>query len=221
MTALFFKLFLISVSALLLYRLLFMGRRVSVVTGPFSFFEEDDSDIKIAGKEPVKKSDDALADANELEKHRKNGNLEKARLLGAALSEKIVSQDGEACFGQDVAESEGVRIQRRLLLTFVIANTVSEHIKSNVLQDVILDVFYNKLKQSLPEFYDDISQTGSFSFYTLCARRGGNIEESIADTFAKLSGKEGDPVSKELGKALYLRFYDVISNTIDSFGIKQ
>jgi hypothetical protein len=195
--------------------------RLQAAADSFSFFEEDDSDIKIAGEKPAVTADDTLTDANELEAQRRCGNLERARLLGAELAGKIVSKDGESNFGQDSAESDSTRIQRRLLLSFAFVNTVEEHIKSSVLQGVVLDVFYDKLKEALPGFYDDISESGSFSFYTLCARRGGDVESSVGHTFAMLAGKGGDAVTEELGKSLYLRFIDVALETIKSFDIKQ
>lgn len=192
----------------------------------FSFFgagEEDDSDIKIAGEE---KSDDGgehsvETEMNELEVQRRNGNLEKARLLGAALTEKIIGQDGESTFGEDIAEDAETRAQRRMLLAFAAINTVESNVKSEVLQGVIINVFYDTLKKSLPEFYNDIGESGSFSFYTLCVRRGGDVDTAIGQTFAMLANKSGSNVMAELGKALYMRFVDVTKNTIKSFNITQ
>lgn len=184
-------------------------------------FEEDDSDIKIAGQEPAKSVDDSQDEASELEQQRQNGNLEKAHALGAALSEKIISQDGESGFSQDSSEDGNTRMQRRLLLAFAAFHTVETNIKSEVLQGVAVNTFYNTLKESLPEFYEDINESGSFSFYTLCVRRGGNIESCIGHTFAMLSGREGDAVMEELGTALYLRFVDVTLKTIKSFKFVQ
>ena len=212
-----------------LWRRSIMAHRIVPASASFiDFFEkdgngseDDDSDIKIAGAEPVKSTDDALVDATELESQRCCGNLEKAHNLGASLSLKIISEDGESTFGQDCHENILMRRQRRLLLAFSAVNTVEESIKSKVLQGVVLNVFYNALQKSLPGFYDDISKSGSFSFYTLCVRRGGDVESSIGNTFAMLVGKDGDTVMEELGKALYLRFEDVTLKAIKSFDFKQ
>lgn len=183
--------------------------------------EDEDSDIKIAGDRTENKPVDTLSDAKELERQRKCGNLEKAHTLGEALSEKIICEDGESTFGQDSAEDEKIRMQRRLLLAFAACNAVETNIKSRVLQGVVLNVFYDSLKNSLPGFYDDISESGSFSFYTLCIRRGGNVERCIGDTFAMLTGREGDQIMEELGEALFMRFLDVANKTIKSFKLIQ
>lgn len=195
-------------------------RRKPVTDGVFRFFEEDDSDIKIAGK-PAPKTDEALAEASELEAQRGCGNLDKAHALGAELAEKIISEDGESAFGQDSDESDILRTQRRLLLAFSVISTVTERIKSSVLQGVIMKVFYDTLQKAMPDLCSNINTSGSFSFYTLCARRGGNVESCVGHTFAMLAGKEGDAVLEEFGIALYLRFVDVTRKTIDSYNLKQ
>lgn len=196
-------------------------RRQPAAEGVFRFFEEeDDSDIKIAGA-PKPETDEALEEANELEAQRSCGNLDKAHALGVELARKVISEDGEADLGQDGDEGEILRTQRRLLLAFSVISTVAERIKSNVLKGVVLKVFYDSLQQSLPDLYKDINSSGSFSFYTLCARRGGNVENCIGSTFAMLAGKEGDAVLEEFGKALYLRFVDITNKTIDSYNLKQ
>lgn len=207
-------------AALLFGTAFIIFRRRPAADGVFRFFEEDDSDIKIAGK-PAPKTDEALAEANELEAQRSCGNLDKAHALGAELAQKVISEDGESTFGQSREEGNALRTQRRLLLAFSVISTVTECIKSSVLQGVVLKVFYDAVQKSLPDFYNDINSSGSFSFYKLCARRGGNIVNCIGSTFAMLAGKEGDAVLEEFGKALYLRFVDVTRKTIDSYNLKQ
>jgi hypothetical protein len=183
---------------------------------------DDDSDIKIAEEKPFsKKTEDTTRDANELEAQRRLGNLEKAHLLGEALSDKIVDEDGESEFGEDSSEDTGMRTQRRLLLAFAACSSIEKNIKSNVLQGVVLNVFYDTLKKSLPEFYSDISESGSFSFYTLCVRRGVDVDYNVGCTFAMLCGKENDSVIEGLGEALYIHFVDIVRKTIEFFDFKQ
>lgn len=183
--------------------------------------EEDDSDIKIAGGKIEQPKVDTLEDANELENQRVCGNLEKAKKLGKTLSDKIIDEDGECSFGSDSNEDDKTRIQRRILLAFAACESVENNIKSRVLQGVVLNVFYDTLKNALPDFYEDINGSGSFSFYTLCARRGGDVPHSVGETFAMLVAKEGDRVMEELGEALYIRFGDASLKIIESFNIKQ
>lgn len=220
MTIFLFFLVLICAAVALWQSAFSASRRCLASDGFFNFFIEDDSDIKIAGEEPVNNTDSAQTDASELEVQRRCGNLEKAHALGTLLSDKIISQDGESSFGQDSDEDTLTRTQRRLLLAFAALSTVESNIESHVLQGVVKNVFYDSLKKLLPNFYEDISKSASFSFYMLCDRRGGDIERSIGHTFAMLVAKEGDTVIEELGKALYLRFVDVTLQSIRSFDLK-
>lgn len=197
------------------------------VSCPFYFADnpvEDDSDIKIAGKENPEKNSELSVEkeVGELKTQRKNGNLDKARLLGKDIYKKIISQDGESSFGEDdTAEDTQLRKERRQLLVFTAIDTVESKMKSRVLAGIVTNEIYNELKTNVPEFYSDIKESGSFSFYTLCVRRGKDIQDTIGQTFAMLAGKSGDSVTAELGKALYIRFFDVTVNTIDSFNISQ
>lgn len=179
---------------------------------------EDDSDMKIAGREPKEDTGAAvITEVNALKIQRENGNVDKANRLGAELCGKFIDKDGISAFGSDKAEPAVLTTQRRLLLAFAVDTTVENTVKNSILRDVIIKSFYDNLKMALPSFYEDLNKSGSFSFYTLCVRRGVDIEKYIGDTFAMLAGKEGDKLMAEFGKALYLEFIDVINKTVNSY----
>lgn len=186
--------------------------------GALNYCCEDDSDMKIAGREPkVDAGDAAVTEANDLKIQRENGNIEKANRLGSELCGKFLDKDGISAFGSDKAEPAVLTTQRRLLLAFAVDTTVENTVKSSILRDVIIKSFYDNLKNVLPSFYEDLNKSGSFSFYTLCVRRGVDIEKYVGETFAMLAGKEGDKLMAEFGKALYLEFIDVIMKTVNSY----
>lgn len=182
--------------------------------------KEDDSDIRIAGHEPRRPEDDPMTDVRELERHKHNGNLEKARALGEELARRILNEDGDPAFGRDPSESDELRRQRRMLLAFVVDAAVRQDISSQVLGQVVLREFTEKVKNSLPAFYEDISSSGSFSFYYVSLRRDSDdapkAEDAMGQTFAMLVGKEHDPVFEELGTALYLHFHDIVDRCVRS-----
>lgn len=192
-----------------------------VYDGAIMYFKEDDSDIKIAGKEPVKdENSEAESEASELKTQRENGNVSKANELGSALSDKFISADGVSAFGTDSEENSAVKTQRRLLLAFTAVNTIEKNIENSILRDIVIKSFYDSLKSVLPDFYDELNKSGSFSFYTLAVRRGGETEKFIGETFAMLCGKEKDKVYTEFGTALYLKFVDVILKAVKSYDFK-
>lgn len=181
---------------------------------------EDDSDIRIAGQEPPRSEDDPMPEIRELERHRENGNIDKARALGEELARRIINEDGDPAFGRDPSESDAIRRQRRMLLAFVVDAAVRQDISSQVLGQVVLHQFTERVKSSLPAFYEDVSSSGSFSFYYLCLRRDSDdaptVEDAIGRTFAMLTEKENSPVFEELGKALYLHFHDIVDRCVHS-----
>jgi hypothetical protein len=198
---------------------LFLQRSRRVLNGGLLLIEnggtDDDSDMKIAGTPPApEKPDDT---AIELEQQKQNGNLSKAQKLSEELAKKIIDEDGVTSFGIDSSESDEVRMQRRLLLAFVVDYFVDKNIDNSILGQVILNHFYDSLKQSVPEFYEDIRESGSFSFYFLCIRNGSNVEHCIGSSFAMLAGYEGDTVMTELGKALFFRFKDIVETAINAY----
>jgi hypothetical protein len=188
-------------------------------TGGILLFEDenppgDDSDMKIAGATSAGENPEAAG--NELETLRQNGDLDNARALSDELAIKIIDEDGGSLFGLDSCETDELRIQRRLLLAFTVIFCVDKIIVSRILGQVVVNRFYSRLEEKLPEFYQDIRSTGSFSFYYLCIRRGGAIEDCIGRSFAMLSGYEGNSVMEELGKALFLHFTDIVERSIRS-----
>lgn len=175
---------------------------------------DDDSDMKIAGVPPAPERPDETE--KELELHKQNGNLKKAYALSTELAKKIMDEDGGTTFGLDTSESDEVRMQRRLLLAFVVDYSIDSKIKG-ILGQVVLNDFYDNLKNNVPDFYEDIRESGSFSYYFLCVRNNGNVEHCIGNSFARLAGCEGDSVMAELGEALYYHFKDIVENTIQHY----
>lgn len=175
---------------------------------------DDDSDMKIAGVPSAPERPDETE--KELEMHKQNGNLKKAHALSTELAKKIMDADGGTTFGLDSSESDEVRMQRRLLLAFAVDYSIDSNIKG-ILGQVVLNDFYDNLKNNVPDFYEDIRESGSFSFYFLCVRNNGNVEHCIGNSFARLAGCEGDTVMAELGEALYYHFKDIVENTIRQY----
>ena len=177
--------------------------------------EEDDSDMKIAGAPAPEQSDDSEDTAAELASQTASGNLELAKRLGRELARRTLDEDGVTSFGADSHESDEVRRQRRLLLAFVVDNEVGDSVDS-LLGHAVLGSFYDMLKSDAPDFYEDIRESASFSFYLLCTRDCENVEHCIGDSFAMLAGYEGDKVMSELGEALYYHFRDIVSAAIET-----
>ena len=156
-----------------------------------------DEDIKIAGfpaKKPEPESDYAI--------HSRNGNIQKAKLLGAAIAERTVSA-AALSWDEEHEDSFGLKLQRGILLAFAAVVSVESAVPSGTLCDVIKQAFYEELGRDDPQLYKETTESGAFSFYYLAYRRGIEIERRVGQTFAMLCSHDGDPVYQEIGETLY------------------
>ncbi len=138
--------------------------------------------------------------------------LDKARVLGVALA----GMTKEAERGFELEIDDGLLLQRRLLLCYAIATALEDYSKSIQEARTALNAFYDTLKRLDAGFYDDIGSSGSFSFYYLARRQGGDTVRRIGQTFAMLCGQDGDPVCQELGEALYCQYTNMVKVQIKS-----
>ena len=181
-----------------------------------SFSSEDDSNIRISGSIETPHEASDIFEVSDMQKQKKNGNLNKARELGELLFTQIINNADEVDFGLDITENNEMHMQRRILLVFTVIYCVDLYIKNEIVSKAIQNSFYNILRAKQFELYTNLEGSGAFSFYYLCIRRNKNIEQEIGYDFAMLSGNEKDETMQELGTALFLHYSDVIKKTIKS-----
>nr|WP_317412504.1 hypothetical protein [uncultured Solibaculum sp.] len=173
----------------------------------------DDNDIRIAGDHPSREtSEENVLDqtAQELEREKRNGNLERARQLGALVAGEMWASDSESLFGADASEGGQGLFERRLLYAFAASTGLERYTPNQLCARTALSSFYDILKKEAPDLYDQLENSFAFSFYYLDLRRGQKVPADIGKSFAMLCNREDDPVYAQLGEALYLRFLDVI-----------
>lgn len=158
-----------------------------------------DEDIKIAGaprpSAPEPQQDYLIQSSN--------GNIARAKLLGAAIAERTVSS---AALPREEGENEAdfdLQLQRGILLAFSAVVSIESAVLPAPLEDVIKQAFYTELGRNDPMLYKETAESGAFSFYYLAYRRGIETERRIGQTFAMLCSHDGDPVYQEIGEALY------------------
>ena len=169
----------------------------------------DDSDMKIVGA-PAKKADDVdfqglLAESS---KQHFNGNIAKAKMLGAnivsafsyrAAPEELVNLVREA----GVAPSDDVMQQVRYLSVFSAEVSLLQFLPSRLLAEIAKSEMYDVLMKFSPAFYDALARSGAFSFYYMTLVNGAVTAENVGRQFAVLCGKAGDPVYASLGCKLH------------------
>lgn len=168
---------------------------------------DEDRDIKIADFSSDKKKipENLEMDSDRLFYHKRNGNAEKARLLGSSIVREMIVGDINARLGISDESKYPCQPQIRLLAAFAAVIGLQTQLPDELLAQMALSAFYETIQTSLPAFYEDIEDSASFSFFFLAYRRGGDVERNIGRAFAAVCDADGDEVFAELGETLYSR----------------
>lgn len=173
---------------------------------------EHDNDVKIFG-DSVDLSqfvpfdtETAASMVQQVEREKQNGNLGKARRMGARLAEDIAAIDHITPPANGAAENPALLTQRRILLAFAAEVGMDAFLPNNLTAQEAQNIFYNNLHLIAPAFYDDLQESGAFSFYYLCVRNGRQVERCIGETFARLCGMADSESYARMGIDAYNRF---------------
>ena len=181
----------------------------------------DDSDMKIAGDdfEPVKKADEqesVEATARQLAQEKSNGNLSRARRLGAIMADEVSAIDGKTDPARETEKNHALPMQRRILLAFAVEVGLDAFLPNQLVAQTAQNIFYNTLLITAPSIYEDLQESGAFSFYYLCFRDGRQVERRVGETFAALCGRKGDPEYEQMGREFYIRFIGQVKHFADT-----
>ena len=165
-------------------------------------FNREDSDMKIVGKENEAFSDGIDADAflEETGRQHFNGNMAKARALGSdivsAFSYKNVPDEICALIkAHGLPEDDVLLSEIRILNVFCAEYSMDEYLPSALLSTASAAEMFDVLQDMMPEFYDRLSHSASFSFYYMCIKNGGDLKRRIGEAFAEMCD---DPKNEEL-----------------------
>lgn len=186
----------------------------------------DDSDMKIAGDdfEPVKKADEqesVEATARQLAQEKSNGNLSRARRLGAIMADEVSAIDGSTNPVHETERNRALPMQRRILLAFAVEVGLDAFLPNQLVAQTAQNIFYNTLLITAPSIYEDLQESGAFSFYYLCFRDGRQVEQRVGETFAALCGRKEDPEYEQMGRKLYMRFIAQVKHFADTLEFVQ
>ncbi len=184
---------------------------------------KDDSDIKIAGDRPaadLSSREDTSANEDYLTE-KENGNIERAKLLGRNLARILSADVADECMSNIHQDSEDSRTKTQVLLLFAFAidRGLNTHVPNMTLVNTAHTSFFNTLQDISPDVYDQISDTGAYSLYMLCARREGeHVCRSVGESFAKLCGKEDDAALSSTGEMIFSIFLNMVKVEVAKTG---
>lgn len=159
--------------------------------------------------------------------NRENGNLEKARLLGAklALLTPSSSESEMALNLKDILPvkylTQDILYQIKVLLVFAVEKKLKEEIKPDFLSIMAINAMHDKITEKHPAFFKNLTDGAAFTFYRLALQKCGNIDENIGEAFAMLcNAKKNTDGFVETGKLIWKMALEVIDREIQATQFK-
>ena len=175
----------------------------------------NDDDIKIF--HPKKKdgiASDLTSLAGIMDKHRANGNISKAGMLGEHLADMTPET---ICPDEAKKLSNNELTQLRALMVFSAQIALHKYLPNTMLSTQSVNAMYAKIEQTSPGFFANISDGSSFSFYYLSVRKGENTEEEIGRNYAMLCDRDDNEFLIALGKEIYGKVEAKVMDLIENF----
>ncbi len=183
----------------------------------------DDRDVKIFSGETDEGNASEDSEYVKLINEKKGSrNIRRAMRLGASLVmeiERSMSDLNSGVFSLS-EEQDPMLLHRSMLMVFSMIIGLEQYIPGKALVGTALNVFYDTLKKENPKLYDNMSATGSFTFYYMAYRRDGDPKLRVAQAFAMLCGDENNDDLIQVGEAIYHRYRHLVREFVDEMGFE-
>ncbi len=153
--------------------------------------------------------------------HRENGNLEKARLLGAKLAHLTPSEgDSEMNLNLEKIlpqryQTQDILYQIKVLLVFAVEKTLKEEINPSFLSIMAINAMHDRISEKHPAFFKNLTDGAAFTFYRLALGKCGEMDENIGEAFAMLcNAKKNTDGFVETGRMIWKMAIEAIENEI-------
>lgn len=154
-----------------------------------------DNDIKIyEGSKSVNISSAVMNTFEIMNFHRENGNLQKAKDLGARLA-TLSPTDDDARDGKGIDlisglpqrfRTQDIVYQIKVLLVFAAETVLQSEIRDEILATTAINAMHDKIREDMPVFFRNISSSAAFTFYCLALKKRGDVTENIGEAFAMM-----------------------------------
>ena len=188
---------------------------------------ENDVRIYVSKKEMNKNASEFSGSFDAVLRQKANGNIDKARKLGATLATIAPTDDGAGIF-VNIKDHlspkffvQDILYQIRVLLVFACETLLQMELPSEVLSTTAIVSMYNKIEKGTPGFYSNISNGAAFTFYYLAIQKGGDISENIGEAFAMLCAVKNKDSFVLAGKTVWNIAVDIIEKEIEKAEIKE
>jgi len=183
----------------------------------FLLYDNNDSDIKIAGDHPSKGMRILPEEPSEelallLVRQRENGNLDRAREIGRRTAFDLCN------FRDYRGETDQlVKEQMRILYAFTVAYGLGESFPNPLLAETATNEYMMTFKSVDEDYYDLIQISGAYSMYVLCSRNPLEMEVTIGGVFAKLCQHEGEVDWERKGSQYFAEWLKGINDRMSHY----
>ncbi len=188
---------------------------------------ENDVRIYVSKKEMNKNASEFSGNFDAVMRQRANGNIDKARKLGAVLATIAPTGDGHGIFVnlKDHLSPkffvQDILYQIRVLLVFACETLLQIELPTELLSTTAIASMYDAMEKDAPGFYSNIANGAAFTFYYLAIQKGGDISANIGEAFAMLCSVKNKDSFVLAGKTVWNIAVDVIEKEIEKADIKE
>lgn len=188
---------------------------------------ENDVRIYVSKKEMNKNASEFSGNFDAVMRQRANGNIDKARKLGAVLATIAPTGDGDGIFVnlKDHLSPkffvQDILYQIRVLLVFACETLLQIELPTELLSTTAIASMYDSMEKDAPGFYSNIANGAAFTFYYLAIQKGGDISANIGEAFAMLCSVKNKDSFVLAGKTVWNIAVDVIEKEIEKADIKE
>ena len=188
---------------------------------------ENDVRIYVSKKEMNKNASEFSGVFDAVIRQKANGNIDKARRLGAALATIAPTGDGDGIFVnlKDHLSPkffvQDILYQIRVLLVFACETLLQMELPTELLSTTAIASMYDAMEKDMPGFYNNIANGAAFTFYYLAIQKGGDISENIGEAFAMLCAVKNKDSFVLAGKTVWNIAVDIIDKEIEKAGITE
>ena len=153
---------------------------------------ENDVRIYVSKKEMNKNAGDFTNSFDAVMRNKTNGNIDKARKLGATLATIAPTNEGDGIFvnlRDHLSQKffvQDILYQIRVLLVFACETLLQMELPTQLLSTTAIASMYDAMEKDMPGFYSNIANGAAFTFYYLAIQKGADIPENIGEAFAML-----------------------------------
>ncbi len=188
---------------------------------------ENDVRIYVSKKEMNKIAGEFAGNFDAVMRQRANGNIDKARKLGASLATIAPTGEGDGIFvnlRDHLSQKffvQDILYQIRVLLVFACETLLQMELPTELLSTTAIASMYDAMEKDMPGFYSNIANGAAFTFYYLAIQKGGDISENIGEAFAMLCSVKNKDSYVLAGKTIWNIAVDIIGKEIEKADIKQ